>query len=842
VVLEAKTSSMTSNKEEVAGTSDGTIAFPFETLHEFQAPSQAETLRLCPTMDLLLLLTAKGSVHIYRIGSGQRIAHIGNPSGGNTEGRQALPRVTSACWKHDGKHIALAYSNGRVRIHDVSRVVGVHKSPSSSSSDSDNRVGPEVPIAGVHRTAVSCLTWATAGRQKRKEEEEEDEEEEEEEDRAVEIFRRLPMPFSNSSSSTSSSSPYATGDGGRKEEEQREWRPRYDEKGLDFLVSADEAGAVHVRAFGLLTLVELDLRKRAREAAVGRIAEVGLTCDSSQLVVLYNGDRNIPRILLFDTTVLRNHRKELRRISKHVCEIDYLLSHIAICVDSMKLRWATAHRALVRKFSQIEDACKETGHENARMDVELLHLLVTGIPSSGLRAFLTDYLPIARLEDARRAIDSACYTILEAVQTNLLPALEQAIFRLVDLRGIVKWMSEYSKIVLDIQPLEEVISRTERALLVIEALRGTVIGTQKGFKYLFKWLLNSIKKFSSDSDDHKDISQFGEEEEKFSEIAKCLRDDFMRDKIGSFFIAKKTKPSEEEEEEKGKSTQVSVDGSPVRDGQGAKEKGRKAAPSSSSSSSLPVDTTTFSATEAMGSIRDCWAKVLREPSASISKLVRLNSIIKVENGSVGKQEKKKVVSKEKEDNNGARLAAVKTNHPSGRVFAAFGLDSKSGLPELALMRLPGRNPGEKVETALLSFEEGAGMQVEWVEFYNDKNVAMVLSKGKRTSFLWLVDYTTVEFSNASKGTPASSSSPRARVHEISLPGVNAVEAKADRAGAMKKAILECNFCEGRSTAALLDSKLKLVALDLGEVSEDEDEDEDEDEGEQENQADDDEDA
>lgn len=216
-----------------ASSSGGGGGGSFETLHEFHAPSLVASLRLCPTMDLLLLLTVKGSVYIYRIASGQRIAHL--------ETQDDLDhRITSVCWKHDGKQIALAYSDGRISIHDVARVV-------SKVSDTSK---PELPIAGAHGSEVTCLCWTPALSASPGKRGGAEHEPIRLEDRARSIFHSLPAL----------SSAYTIRDGMRKEE--YEWRPNY--RGLDYLVSADKAGNIHIQAFGLLTLLKIDIEAKVR--------------------------------------------------------------------------------------------------------------------------------------------------------------------------------------------------------------------------------------------------------------------------------------------------------------------------------------------------------------------------------------------------------------------------------------------------------------------------------------------------------------------------------------------------------------------------------------------------
>eukprot|EP00466_Bigelowiella_natans_P016827 jgi/Bigna1/138409/aug1.44_g13117 len=260
---------------------DGELEDEFTVLNEFQLPGAVHDLLWCPTMDLLLLQTKKGDVSVYRISPGQRIASI------RKSDESERDRIATLCWKHDGRQIAVAHSNGQIHLHDV-----VKNEDSSRGVDKN-----EVALSRAHKQPLCSLQWVPAAGSCGKRNGADDSTIENSntksiinssssssssssmdesitsydksmlqstftsaklklEDRTPEIFRSLPVckDMPSSSSVSAHETMMSHNKGNNAEVELRPHRGQ-----LNYLVSGDEGRIVQVRGFGLLTLLTIDL-------------------------------------------------------------------------------------------------------------------------------------------------------------------------------------------------------------------------------------------------------------------------------------------------------------------------------------------------------------------------------------------------------------------------------------------------------------------------------------------------------------------------------------------------------------------------------------------------------
>eukprot|EP00471_Norrisiella_sphaerica_P000236 CAMPEP_0184484774 /NCGR_PEP_ID=MMETSP0113_2-20130426/6449_1 /TAXON_ID=91329 /ORGANISM="Norrisiella sphaerica, Strain BC52" /LENGTH=795 /DNA_ID=CAMNT_0026865905 /DNA_START=32 /DNA_END=2419 /DNA_ORIENTATION=- len=775
----------------------------FSILNEFQIPCSVQDLLWCPTMDLLLLLSTKGDVFVYRISHGQRIAAIRR-----TDNSSESHRISSLCWKHDGKQIALAYANGQIQLHDVvnteDKARGVDKNESN--------------LAIRHEYSVCCLQWIAACNTTSSDSKSRNKTSYGSSsgggdnagqsllppihmtllDRTPENFRPLPVFETHTGA-------YLSGDGIKSNS--RELENRTADRKLNFLVSGDVGRIVQVRAYGLFTVLTIDLNAVV-EVKDACIESCGLSEDCQRLVVLASTNpkpkSTQPHLLTFDTRILSELQEEIQFITQHIVEINYLLSYIDSCLEATKSRWATAYQTFYKKFKQVRMASEEQNTIPLELNVEFMNLLVTGVPSAGVHNFLTDYLQPGKLSDMKRGIDMACKTVISVCQECIHPALEQTLFRLGELLGVIKWSRKYRHVDLKSETIEEVTSATEDVLITTEGLKHIAMKTQKGYNAFFEWLAICMRRLSSDSDDQKDeILAIGEE--KFGDVAGCLKHDIVQDRLGGFF----------------------------KD-------------ISSHFESKTTDVKQMSLIHAMKLLRSSWKKVISQPDRALSPHVSLISQVKIEKG---------IMRLDKYPTTAANLMAINTTHVHGFEYALFGREAKMGEPLMTLIRtrhvplpeggfecfvgavalkFPDCNPENNAEFSSKNPSD-TELEVVSVAFYNAEYIAMLVKTGKHGSRLWLVNFINLEYEAIPQRKTRTRSSTGGALFVIPNRGVHTCMGLIARDGDLKCAATGFTICAGRESAAITDAKHNIIALDVSEREEDEedrgDEGEDEAEGE-----------
>eukprot|EP00466_Bigelowiella_natans_P016828 jgi/Bigna1/76932/fgenesh1_pg.44_\ len=232
-----------------------------------------------------------------------------------------------------------------------------------------------------------------------------------------------------------------------------------------------------------------------------------------------------------------------------------------------------------------------------------------------------------------------------------------------------------------------------------------------------------------------------------------------------------------------------------------------------------------------------------------------------------------------------KLMAIDTTHTDKTEYAAFVRETKSGNVVLTLLKCEHRtdDKGSSVSIAALEYEqrkeedgeeeeEGkadaranvAKAEIISVAFYDGTYVGLLLRTAKNESRLWLVDYKDLEYKDVSERKNTRKRSDKA-AYELVWSHLMPLAVALALLGSNLRQLLEKQFRVvlkafvigalhitlvggllgvegwriaawlGRQSAAIMDAKRKIIALDVSERDDedgDEDEDEDENEGEE----------
>jgi len=367
-------------------------------------------------------------------------------------------------------------------------------------------------------------------------------------------------------------------------------------------------------------------------------------------------------------------------------------------------------------------------------------------------------------------------------------------------------------------------------------LKHATMGAQKGYKRLFAWLASSMQRLARENEEAKE-EQLYLGEDNFEEIAACLNHDIIKNRLGRYF---KDSPMEKEDEDGRKPEEGMAD-----EGKGAAG-GRT------------------SLAQAMKKLRKAWGDVILQPDEALSRSVSLMTKIKIDKDAVKARSSGGAggASLEPASNSSTtKLMAIDTTHTDKTEYAAFVRETKSGNVVLTLLKCEHRtdDKGSSVSIAALEYEqrkeedgeeeeeEGkadaranvAKAEIISVAFYDGTYVGLLLRTAKNESRLWLVDYKDLEYKDVSERKNTRKRSDKAEVGaSYVIPfmrGVRSIPGEVSREGLFKCAATGFTLCAGRQSAAIMDAKRKIIALDVSERDDedgDEDEDEDENEGEE----------
>uniref|UniRef100_A0A7S3ZF98 Anaphase-promoting complex subunit 4 n=1 Tax=Lotharella globosa TaxID=91324 RepID=A0A7S3ZF98_9EUKA len=458
-------------------------------------------------------------------------------------------------------------------------------------------------------------------------------------------------------------------------------------------------------------------------------------------------------------------------------------------------------------------AAEESGRGSARLEAEFMHLLVTGFPSRTLSTFLGTYLQRGRLADMHKNIDLASNTVLHIAQESLCPALEQLVFRLGEMRGSA---CRAGAIAPDTKALTVATKKAARCAAAVEALQQAVMAARTNYRFFFDWLQQMIRRLAGEDFDE---AKMDSAVANFGKIAKCISHDLVGDSVGKFFQSDQTEDRKDQ-------------------GEVADEKRAETPPH-------------LSLIRELGSLRGEWEAVAQQPKDTIREKMSLTGVTRVEIDSTaeGRGKRRSKEGKDRDDRKmrdtkGRSLVALGGGQSTVGQFAAFARNSRSGSPIVTIVRLE-PSPSLSVSAVSLTFTLPSPIEVVSIAFYNASQLALLLSAPKNTTRLWLVDYTSPTYRALALRKPTRSTSAvpsgGAGVPYFVVPshGLATTKGEVVRDGILQRTVLDFAVCAGRESAAVVDSKLNIIALDLSEREEDDDDEDEEDGGEQ--QGDDDED-
>ncbi|KAJ7549046.1 hypothetical protein O6H91_07G037900 [Diphasiastrum complanatum] len=437
-----------------------------------------------PEKDLLAMVTADHQLNVHRF-NWQRLWSV-------SPGK----KVTTICWRPDGKAIAVGHEDGSIALHDVEN-------------------GELLRKIGTHKAAVQCLCWA------------EDRQSSSEigfnsllqEDRALRFFPPPPKAPAMPGTVPAFELSLSLGSNEEIEAASRKGTTRVPQQFLNVLCSGDSDGIVCLNAFGVFPIGKLDVKDLPefeteepekflhRHQVVSSILKVSLSTDLRQMTLLCNTsfkdhtsmDITQPGLyaVSVDTSLLGDRRTELRQVARQAPSVEELLDVLHISHAVMQKHWFDATSSFAEKFEGFSALLREHGSYTKPKE-EFLSLLACGSASAALHQFLAVSLGEGGLKRLAKSIDSAGRELHIILAEHLQPAAELIAFRLGELSGLARWRARMQKIGLEEGLISRAMEDAGMVLVQIERFLRILSDMTGQFRLFFLWLTKSLRQLNGE--------------------------------------------------------------------------------------------------------------------------------------------------------------------------------------------------------------------------------------------------------------------------------------------------------------------------------------------------------
>lgn len=444
-------------------------------------------------------------------------------------------RVTSICWRPDGKAVAVGHEDGTISLHDVEN-------------------GNIFRQTLTHQCSVECLTWV----------------EERHlaqggvddlffyEDRTPRFFPPPPKPPAMPGTAPAFD---ITGAVGSVDDQHSEADSKTNTKSshqrINILCSGDRNGIICLNVFGVfligrVDLGELDIKpfKIEKENTMecthrlfdAFVLKVSLSEDLRQMSVLCTGQL-VPSCLQEDgvnkekasglfcmqinSALVGRRSKELHQVALQVSSIEELLDVLQASINVMQKQWSDAIGSFFEKIQGLSQMLREHGsHANPRE--ELLSLLSCGLASTGVHQFLAGSLGEAGLKRLSKTMDTALRELHVVISEHLQPVAEILAFRVGELRGISRWRARLQSIGLNEKLVDQAMEDAGMVLVQVEHLLRIVSDTAGQFRMFFVWLTKSLRQLNNEQSPSADQLPAVNSEA----VAAFLKTQFEKDLLG----------------------------------------------------------------------------------------------------------------------------------------------------------------------------------------------------------------------------------------------------------------------------------------------------------------------
>ena len=426
-------------------------------------PCSAEILyqEWSPKMDLLALVTVEGEVWLQRL-SWKRVWSISASEAG---------RALTVSWRPDGKILAVAFSDGAIKLFDIENAECVHKTqietaPTSLNwiEEQKNNMGDETLLKDMH------------------------------------IF----VEKSNLYLPSLSHLPKSTGALFSKEASQEESDDPKKLKSLpeqlSVLVVGDSSGAVHLFLYGIFkcALVNTSDAFQKRQHCEYQVISATVSHDLKVLSVVvkandHRSDKQPVFLMLYDTGLLSSRCRELVVVAKKVGEVSCLMEYFYSTLQSMSDAWEDI---LLEMGTKLTEFAAQRLTAGSSVSSEFLTLLTRGVTSPELQSFLIHDLTEKGLKKLGNSIENSYTSIQNLALKHLHCVTQSLLYHVTEIHGMSRWNEHFGILGLSEYDIQTVVTSLGSIMLKTQELVHVIETSLKSFKAFFQWLYYIILSLS----------------------------------------------------------------------------------------------------------------------------------------------------------------------------------------------------------------------------------------------------------------------------------------------------------------------------------------------------------
>lgn len=457
VVREVVCSQRSNSNFKMAGVSGS-----FRQLEDKPCSTEILYQRWSPKMDLLALVTIEGEVWLQRL-SWKRVWTIST----------AECRALSVAWRPDGKILAVAFNDGKIKLFDIENAECIHKTEIESTPSSMDWIeeGKEKVSTGDRETSLKNLPFFV-----------------EKSELYLPSLSHLPKSAGALFSKETS-----------QEESEDPKKLKCLPEELSVLVVGDDRGKIHMYLYGIFLCASLDTADVVQQHS--EFHAVTNACVSHDLKVLsavvkspvFGSDKQSVSLVLYDTGLLSMRSRELAVVAKKMGEVTCLMDYFDNTLQSMSDAWEDI---LLEMDTKLTEFAAERLTAGSSVSSEFLTLLTRGVTSPELQSFLLHDLTEKGLKKLGHSIENSYTSIQNLALKHLQCVTQSLLFHVTEIHGMSRWHEEFGDLGLSEFDIQTVITSLGSIMLKTQELVLVIETSLKSFKAFFQWLYYAILSLS----------------------------------------------------------------------------------------------------------------------------------------------------------------------------------------------------------------------------------------------------------------------------------------------------------------------------------------------------------
>ena len=438
------------------------VSGSFRQLEDKPCSTEILYQRWSPKMDLLALVTIEGEVWLQRL-SWKRVWTIST----------AECRALSVAWRPDGKILAVAFNDGKIKLFDIENAECIHKTEIESTPSSMDWIeeGKEKVSTGDRETSLKNLPFFV-----------------EKSELYLPSLSHLPKSAGALFSKETS-----------QEESEDPKKLKCLPEELSVLVVGDDRGKIHMYLYGIFLCASLDTADVVQQHS--EFHAVTNACVSHDLKVLsavvkspvFGSDKQSVSLVLYDTGLLSMRSRELAVVAKKMGEVTCLMDYFDNTLQSMSDAWEDI---LLEMDTKLTEFAAERLTAGSSVSSEFLTLLTRGVTSPELQSFLLHDLTEKGLKKLGHSIENSYTSIQNLALKHLQCVTQSLLFHVTEIHGMSRWHEEFGDLGLSEFDIQTVITSLGSIMLKTQELVLVIETSLKSFKAFFQWLYYAILSLS----------------------------------------------------------------------------------------------------------------------------------------------------------------------------------------------------------------------------------------------------------------------------------------------------------------------------------------------------------